>query len=58
MRRVVAPDTICVLLVQGALSFSDIDRGGWALVAIYIAAVLIYIKFRTPHHERAMRELA
>ena len=49
---------VCVLLVQGALSFSDIDRGGWALVAIYITAVLIYIKCRTPYHERAMSELA
>lgn len=49
---------IAVLLGQGALSFSDIDRTGWMLVAGYVAAVLLYITLRTPHHERAMRQQA
>jgi APA family basic amino acid/polyamine antiporter len=51
--RVICVIGACVLLVQGALSFSDIDKGGWALVAIYIVMVLVYIKLRAPHNERA-----
>lgn len=47
---------IGVLLVQGSLSFSDIDRGGWALVAGYVVAVAVYIRLRSPHNERARRE--
>ena len=35
-----------VLVVQGSLSFSDIDRIGWALVAGYIVLVVIYIAIR------------
>jgi APA family basic amino acid/polyamine antiporter len=37
---------LCVLLVQGSLSFSDIDRVGWGLVAAYLAMVVIYIRLR------------
>jgi basic amino acid/polyamine antiporter, APA family len=37
---------ICVLIGQAALSFSDIDSTGWALVVIYILLVLIYIRMR------------
>ena len=37
-----------ILVVQGSLSFSDIDRVGWALVAGYIILVLIYIRVRAP----------
>ena len=37
---------LCVLLVQGALSFSDIDRVGWGLVAAYLAMIVIYIRLR------------
>jgi len=37
---------ICILIGQGALSFSDIDLTGWALVVIYIVLVLIYIRIR------------
>lgn len=44
---------IVVLLVQGALSFSDIDRLGWQLVGAYIALVLLYIRVRAPFAARA-----
>ena len=37
---------ILILLAQGVLSFSDIDRTGWILVALYIALVIIYIQVR------------
>ena len=40
---------IVVLLVQGTLSFSDIDRTGWLLVVTYIALVVVYIRWRAPH---------
>ena len=43
---------MCVLLVQGSLSFSDIDRTGWALVAIYIILILIYIHFRSNYRRK------
>lgn len=56
--RAISVVGICVLLGQGALSFSDIDGTGWALVAVYIAAVIIYIKYRTPYHERATETAA
>jgi basic amino acid/polyamine antiporter, APA family len=39
---------ILVLLVQGSLSFSDIDRTGWALVAGYLMLVAVYIRWRNP----------
>ena len=38
-----------ILLIQGSLSFSDIDRMGWILVVIYIFATLIYIHLRDRH---------
>jgi len=53
--RAVSLVGIAVLIGQGALSFSDIDGAGWALVAAYIAAVVVYIGFRSPHNERARR---
>ena len=40
---------IGVLLVQGSLSFSDIDRVGWLLVAAYILLVIVYIRVRSGH---------
>lgn len=43
---------IVVLLVQGALSFSDIDRTGWMLVAAYLTLVVVYIQWRAPLVER------
>lgn len=39
---------IAVLLVQGALSFSDIDRTGWMLVAGYLVLAGAYVTLRTP----------
>lgn len=45
-----------VLLVQGSLSFSDIDRTGWALVAAYIVFVLIYIRMRSDYQQRKARQ--
>ena len=38
-----------ILLIQGSLSFSDIDRMGWILVVVYIIATLIYIHLRDRH---------
>lgn len=46
MVRTISVVGICVLLGQGALSFSDIDRTGWILVAVYIALVVVYIQVR------------
>jgi len=46
---------ICILIGQGALSFSDIDRSGWILVLVYILLVMIYIKYRAPYNEKATR---
>jgi len=43
---------ICVLLGQGALSFSDVDRSGWILVAAYIALVVVYIQVRSKRRTR------
>lgn len=39
---------ILVLLVQGTLSFSDIDRTGWILVGTYVLLAMIYILWRAP----------
>ena len=47
--RTISVIGICVLLGQGALSFSDIDRTGWILVAAYIALVVVYIQLRSKH---------
>ncbi|MBP7775861.1 MAG: amino acid permease [Acidobacteria bacterium] len=46
---------IVVLLVQGTLSFSDIDRTGWLLVVTYIALVAAYIRWRAPHVDAIAR---
>ena len=46
---------ICILMGQGALSFSDIDRSGWILVLVYSLLVMIYIKYRAPYNEKAIR---
>lgn len=45
--RIISVIGVLILLGQGALSFSDIDRTGWVLVAIYIILVLIYIQIRS-----------
>lgn len=39
---------IAVLLVQGALSFSDIDRTGWMLVGGYLVLAAAYVTLVTP----------
>ncbi|MEZ5418327.1 MAG: APC family permease [Vicinamibacterales bacterium] len=39
---------IVVLLGQGALSFSDIDRTGWLLVGGYLVLAGLYVTLRTP----------
>lgn len=44
---------IVVLLGQGALSFSDIDRTGWMLAGAYIGLVIAYIVWRSPSQARA-----
>lgn len=49
---------ILVLLVQGTLSFSDIDRTGWLLVAGYLVLVAVYIFLRGPYHLRAQARQA
>lgn len=46
--RTISVVGMAILVVQGTLSFSDIDRVGWALVAGYITLVLIYIRVRAP----------
>lgn len=46
--RTISVAGMAILVVQGTLSFSDIDRVGWALVAGYITLVLIYIRVRAP----------
>jgi APA family basic amino acid/polyamine antiporter len=52
--RVICIMGVIVLLGQIVLSFSDIDRGGWALVFSYIVVVLIYIQFRAPYNKLAV----
>jgi APA family basic amino acid/polyamine antiporter len=46
--RALSAAGIGVLLVQGALSFSDIDRTGWMLVAGYLVLAGLYVTLRTP----------
>ncbi len=43
---------ICILFVQGALTFSDIDRTGWILIICYIAFVIAYIQIRSKTQQR------
>jgi len=52
--RTIAVVGLCILLLQGSLSFSDVDRTGWGLVAAYIVLVVVYIRLRMPWHEAAM----
>jgi len=47
---------IAVLLVQGALSFSDIDRTGWMLVGGYLVLAGAYVTFFTPASLRPATE--
>ena len=44
--KIIAASGMVILVVQGSLSFSDIDRIGWGLVAGYITLVIIYIQVR------------
>ena len=50
--RIISVIGILILIGQGSLSFSDIDKTGWALVAAYILLVLIYIQVRSKHLDR------
>ena len=56
--RTISVIGIIIIVLQGALSFSDVDRTGWALVAAYISMVVIYIRFRSPWNERAVSKQA
>lgn len=56
--RAVSVAGMAVLLVQGALSFSDIDGTGWLLVATYLMLVVAYIWWRAPAVERAAKVTA
>lgn len=47
---------MCVLIVQAALSFSDVGQEGCILVCIYIALVIVYIKLRSKHNVRALAD--
>ena len=44
--RVLCLMGLLILAGQGALSFSDIDRVGWAMVVVYVALVTCYVRFR------------
>ena len=47
--RAIKSISICgviILIVQGILSFSDIDQGGWVLVVMYILMVIFYIQYK------------
>ena len=54
--KIISVVGVCILIGQGALSFSDIDKSGWILVLAYILLVLIYIKYRAPYNDRASRQ--
>lgn len=56
--RTISVIGIIIIVLQGALSFSDVDRTGWALVAAYISMVVIYIRLRSPWNERAVAKQA
>ena len=47
---------IFILIGQGALSFSDIDKSGWLLVLIYIILVITYIRYRAPYNKIAEQQ--
>ena len=39
---------LLVIVAQAALSFSDVDAVGWALVVTYLVGVVLYIRLRAP----------
>ena len=45
-----------ILLGQGALSFSDIDRTGWVLVLAYLIVVGLYVRFKPISPDFMMNE--
>ncbi len=47
---------MCVLIVQGILSFSDVGLEGSVLAAAYIVLVLVYIKLRSGHYLAVQEE--
>ena len=47
--KIISAIGVMILIGQGSLSFSDIDKSGWLLVLLYILSVLIYIKLRSPY---------
>ena len=49
MVKIISVTGILILIGQGTLSFSDIDRTGWVLVAVYISLVIVYIQWRGKH---------
>lgn len=56
--RTISAVGIVVILMQGLLSFSDVDRTGWALVLAYIVMVIVYIRLRSPFNVRAAESLS
>lgn len=55
--RAVSAAGIAVLLVQGTLSFSDIDRTGWLLVSGYLLLAAIYVQWRAPRRPAPARRI-
>lgn len=47
--RLLSAAGMLVIVMQGALSFSDIDAIGWGLAAGYIVLVIVYIALRSGH---------
>ena len=56
--RTISAIGIVVIVLQGMLSFSDVDRTGWALVVAYIVLVIVYIQLRSPFNLRAVERLS
>ncbi|MDG1015598.1 MAG: APC family permease [Woeseiaceae bacterium] len=54
--KIISVTGIFILIGQGALSFSDIDRSGWLLVLIYIILVITYIRYRAPYNKIAEQQ--
>jgi len=53
--KIISATGVLILIGQGTLSFSDIDRSGWLLVVLYIIFVLIYIKYRAPYTKKEIQ---
>ena len=53
--KIISAAGVLILIGQGTLSFSDIDRSGWLLVVLYIIFVLIYIKYRAPYTKKEIQ---